>query len=128
MNLHTALAIGQPEPVRLRVPNPLGASAALGVGLLLALGSNCACAAALGGLAGSAGTAPAASRRLSQLEHQFKATLFERHSRGLQLTPAGAHTAWPDTERARRSPPQAAIRALSTGALGWHTASMLTSS
>ncbi len=34
-------------------------------------------------------TAPAASRRLSLIEHQFKATLFERHSRGLQLTPAG---------------------------------------
>lgn len=34
-------------------------------------------------------TVPAASRRLSLLEHQFKATLFERHSRGLQLTPAG---------------------------------------
>lgn len=36
-------------------------------------------------------TVPAASRRLSLLEHQFKATLFERHSRGLQLTPAGEH-------------------------------------
>lgn len=36
-------------------------------------------------------TVPAASRRLSLLEHQFKATLFERHSRGLQLTPAGDH-------------------------------------
>ncbi len=35
-------------------------------------------------------TVPAASRRLALLEHQFKATLFERHSRGLQLTPAGA--------------------------------------
>ncbi len=35
-------------------------------------------------------TAPAASRRLSLLEHQFKTPLFERHSRGLQLTPAGA--------------------------------------
>ena len=34
-------------------------------------------------------TAPAASRRLALLEHQFKATLFERHSRGLNLTPAG---------------------------------------
>ena len=34
-------------------------------------------------------TVPAASRRLALLEHQFKATLFERHSRGLQLTPAG---------------------------------------
>ena len=34
-------------------------------------------------------TAPAASRRLALLEHQFKATLFERHSRGLDLTPAG---------------------------------------
>lgn len=34
-------------------------------------------------------TVPAASRRLSLLEHQFKATLFERHSRGLDLTPAG---------------------------------------
>ncbi len=34
-------------------------------------------------------TVPAASRRLSLLEHQFKATLFERHSRGLALTPAG---------------------------------------
>ena len=34
-------------------------------------------------------TAPAASRRLSLLEHQFKTPLFERHSRGLQLTPAG---------------------------------------
>ncbi len=32
---------------------------------------------------------PAASRRLSLLEHQFKAQLFERHSRGLELTPAG---------------------------------------
>ncbi|NBQ06625.1 MAG: LysR family transcriptional regulator [Betaproteobacteria bacterium] len=31
-------------------------------------------------------TVPAASRRLSLLEHQFKAQLFERHSRGLQLT------------------------------------------
>ncbi len=34
-------------------------------------------------------TTPAASRRLSLLEHQFKTQLFERHSRGLQLTPAG---------------------------------------
>lgn len=34
-------------------------------------------------------TVPAASRRLALLEHQFKATLFERHSRGLELTPAG---------------------------------------
>ena len=34
---------------------------------------------------------PAASRRLAQLEHQFKAQLFERHSRGLLLTPAGTH-------------------------------------
>lgn len=36
-------------------------------------------------------TVPAASRRLTLLEHQFKATLFERHSRGMQLTPAGQH-------------------------------------
>ena len=36
-------------------------------------------------------TVPAASRRLSLLEHQFKVQLFERHSRGLQLTPAGEH-------------------------------------
>jgi DNA-binding transcriptional LysR family regulator len=36
-------------------------------------------------------TVPAASRRLALLEHQFKAQLFERHSRGLQLTPAGEH-------------------------------------
>ena len=36
-------------------------------------------------------TAPAASRRLSLLEHQFKAQLFERHSRGLHVTPAGEH-------------------------------------
>ena len=34
-------------------------------------------------------TVPAASRRLSLLEHQFKAQLFERHSRGLELTAAG---------------------------------------
>ena len=34
-------------------------------------------------------TVPAASRRLSLLEHQFKAQLFERHSRGMDLTPAG---------------------------------------
>jgi DNA-binding transcriptional LysR family regulator len=34
-------------------------------------------------------TAPAASRRLALLEHQFKTQLFERHSRGLQPTPAG---------------------------------------
>ncbi|MEW5887599.1 MAG: LysR family transcriptional regulator [Pseudomonadota bacterium] len=34
-------------------------------------------------------TVPAASRRLALLEHQFKARLFERHSRGLELTPAG---------------------------------------
>ncbi len=34
-------------------------------------------------------TVPAASRRLSLLEHQFKTILFERHSRGLGLTPAG---------------------------------------
>lgn len=34
-------------------------------------------------------TVPAASRRLGLLEHQFKAQLFERHSRGLELTPAG---------------------------------------
>ena len=34
-------------------------------------------------------TVPAASRRLALLEHQFKAQLFERHSRGLELTPAG---------------------------------------
>lgn len=32
---------------------------------------------------------PAASRRLSLLENQFKAKLFERHSRGLELTAAG---------------------------------------
>lgn len=36
-------------------------------------------------------TVPAASRRLSLLEHQFKAQLFQRHSRGLELTPAGEH-------------------------------------
>ncbi len=36
-------------------------------------------------------TVPAASRRLTLMEHQFKATLFERHSRGMQLTPAGQH-------------------------------------
>ncbi|RDI22644.1 LysR family transcriptional regulator [Pseudacidovorax intermedius] len=36
-------------------------------------------------------TVPAASRRLTQLEHQFNATLFARHSRGLELTPAGEH-------------------------------------
>ena len=36
-------------------------------------------------------TVPAASRRLALLEHQFKTTLFERHSRGLRLTPAGVH-------------------------------------
>lgn len=35
-------------------------------------------------------TVPAASRRLALLEHQFKAQLFQRHSRGLDLTPAGA--------------------------------------
>ncbi len=34
-------------------------------------------------------TVPAASRRLALLEHQFKAQLFERHSRGMDLTPAG---------------------------------------
>ena len=34
-------------------------------------------------------TVPAASRRLALIEHQFKAQLFERHSRGLDLTPAG---------------------------------------
>ena len=34
-------------------------------------------------------TVPAASRRLALLEHQFKAQLFERHSRGIDLTPAG---------------------------------------
>lgn len=34
-------------------------------------------------------TVPAASRRLSLIEHQFKVQLFERHSRGLQVTPAG---------------------------------------
>ncbi|MFZ9336601.1 MAG: LysR family transcriptional regulator, partial [Burkholderiaceae bacterium] len=34
-------------------------------------------------------TVPAASRRLSLLEHQFKAQLFARHSRGMDLTPAG---------------------------------------
>ena len=34
-------------------------------------------------------TTPAASRRLALLEHQFKAQLFERHSRGLDLTRAG---------------------------------------
>ena len=53
------------------------------------------CAAEMGNLTRAAEachiTAPAASRRLSLLEHQFNATLFERHSRGLQLTPAGAH-------------------------------------
>lgn len=36
-------------------------------------------------------TVPAASRRLALLEHQFKSQLFERHSRGLDLTPAGEH-------------------------------------
>lgn len=34
-------------------------------------------------------TVPAASRRLALLEHHFKAQLFERHSRGMDLTPAG---------------------------------------
>jgi len=34
-------------------------------------------------------TVPAASRRLALLEHQFKVQLFERHSRGLEPTPAG---------------------------------------
>lgn len=34
-------------------------------------------------------TVPAASRRLALMEHQLKAQLFERHSRGLDLTPAG---------------------------------------
>jgi DNA-binding transcriptional LysR family regulator len=34
-------------------------------------------------------TVPAASRRLSLLEHQFKSQLFERHSRGMELTSAG---------------------------------------
>lgn len=34
-------------------------------------------------------TVPAASRRLQLLEHQFKAPLFARHSRGLELTAAG---------------------------------------
>lgn len=34
-------------------------------------------------------TVPAASRRLALLEHQFKVQLFARHSRGLELTPAG---------------------------------------
>ncbi len=34
-------------------------------------------------------TVPAASRRLALLEHQFKVQLFERHSRGLELTPGG---------------------------------------
>ena len=34
-------------------------------------------------------TVPAASRQLSLLEHQFKAQLFERHPRGMDLTPAG---------------------------------------
>jgi DNA-binding transcriptional LysR family regulator len=34
-------------------------------------------------------TVPAASRRLNLLEHQLKVQLFERHSRGLDLTPAG---------------------------------------
>lgn len=33
--------------------------------------------------------APAASRRLALLEHQFRVLLFERHPRGLTLTPAG---------------------------------------
>lgn len=55
MNPRTDLAIGQPVPARLRLPKPLGASAVLGVGLLLVMGSNDACAAALGGLVGSAG-------------------------------------------------------------------------
>lgn len=56
MNPRTALTLDQPVPERLRLPSPLGVSATLGFGLLLALGTNCACAAALGGLAGSAGT------------------------------------------------------------------------
>jgi len=34
-------------------------------------------------------TVPAASRRMSLLEHQFKVQLFERHSRGMELTAAG---------------------------------------
>jgi DNA-binding transcriptional LysR family regulator len=37
----------------------------------------------------SAITVPAASRRMALLEHQFKTQLFERHSRGLELTAAG---------------------------------------
>ena len=32
----------------------------------------------------------AASRRMALLEHSFKTTLFERSSRGVELTPAGA--------------------------------------
>jgi DNA-binding transcriptional LysR family regulator len=34
-------------------------------------------------------TVPASSRRLWLLEHQFRTQLFERRSRGLDLTPAG---------------------------------------
>ena len=65
----------------------------------------------------------------------------ERYISGANPSPAEMHgiasavsaqnavnTASPDTDRTRRSPLQAAIKALSTGALGWHTASMLTSS
>ncbi|MEZ5652007.1 MAG: LysR family transcriptional regulator [Burkholderiaceae bacterium] len=36
-------------------------------------------------------TVPAASRRLAMLEQQLDARLYERHSRGIELTPAGEH-------------------------------------
>lgn len=36
-------------------------------------------------------TVPAASRRLAMLERQLDVRLFERHSRGIELTPAGEH-------------------------------------
>lgn len=51
----TVLAIRQPVPARFQQPGPLGTSLVLGVGLVLAIGPNDACAVALGGVAGSAG-------------------------------------------------------------------------
>jgi DNA-binding transcriptional LysR family regulator len=80
---------------RLVSPEPSGLPAGIECGMLPDIDSLALFvrAAEMGSLTRAADasfiTVPAASRRLALLEHQFKVQLFERHSRGLSLTPAG---------------------------------------